>query len=116
MAFEPLDISHIAYNHPIDYLECIEDMNVPAYKVASFEATDLPLIKYIAATKKPMILSTGMANLAEIEEMVVTAKEAGCQELILLHCISNHPIDHLECKILPNHNQLSLSQRYRFVA
>lgn len=72
-------------------VDLLEDMNVPAYKVASFEATDLPLIKYIAATKKPMILSTGMANLAEIEEMVVTAKEAGCQELILLHCISSYP-------------------------
>jgi len=72
-------------------VDLLEDMNVPAYKVASFEVTDLPLIKYIATTKKPMIMSTGMANLEEIEEMVATAKDAGCQELILLHCISSYP-------------------------
>jgi N-acetylneuraminate synthase len=69
----------------------LEDLNVPAYKVASFEATDLPLIKYIASTKKPLIMSTGMANFEEIEEMVETARDAGCKDLILLHCISSYP-------------------------
>jgi len=72
-------------------VDLLEDLNTPAYKVASFEATDLPLIRYIASTKKPMIMSTGMANLEEIEEMVATAKEAGCQDLIILHCISSYP-------------------------
>jgi len=72
-------------------VDLLEDLNTPAYKVASFEATDLPLIKYIASTKKPLIMSTGMANLEEIEEMVETAREAGCDDLILLHCISSYP-------------------------
>ncbi|MDC6455601.1 pseudaminic acid synthase [Candidatus Pseudothioglobus singularis] len=72
-------------------VDLLEDLNVPAYKLASFEAADLPLIKYIASTKKPLIMSTGMANLEEIEEMVDTAKLAGCKDLILLHCISSYP-------------------------
>jgi len=69
----------------------LEELNTPAYKIASFEMTDLPLVKYVAQTKKPMIISTGMANLEEIKEVVRVAKENGCTDLILLHCISSYP-------------------------
>jgi pseudaminic acid synthase len=73
-------------------VDLLESLNTPAYKVASFEVTDLPLIRYIAGTGKPMIISTGMANEFEIEDAVTTAREAGCRDIVLLHCVSSYPV------------------------
>ncbi len=72
-------------------LEYLEARNVPAYKIASFEMTDLPLVRRIAAKGKPLIISTGMASLQEIEETLAVARDAGASEIVILHCVSSYP-------------------------
>ncbi|MDP3086744.1 MAG: pseudaminic acid synthase [Methylotenera sp.] len=87
------ELGIIAFSTPFDdtAVDFLENLDVPCYKIASFENTDLPLIRRVAATGKPLIISTGMASIAELDDTVKAAREAGCKDLILLKCTSTYP-------------------------
>lgn len=100
----------IGFSTPFDFtaVDFLETLECPVYKVASFENIDLPLIKRIAQTGKPMVLSTGMANLSELDDLVRTARMNGCSDLTLLKCTSSYPAEPVGTNLLtiPHMRQL----------
>ena len=100
----------LAFSSPFDNtsVDFLETLNVPLYKIASFENTDLPLIRLVAATGKPIIISTGMATLAELDETVRAARQAGCKDLVLLKCTSTYPAtpDNINILTIPHMREM----------
>ena len=96
------ELGLIAFSTPFDEtaVDFLEGLNVPAYKIASFENNHLPLIRKAASTGKPLIISTGMASIAELDEAVKSAREAGCNDIVLLKCTSTYPSTPEETNIL----------------
>jgi len=96
------ELRMIPFSTPFDdtAVDFLEKLDMPCYKIASFENTDLPLIRRVAATGKPMLISTGMATVAELDETVRAARKAGCKDLILLKCTSTYPATPEDTNIL----------------
>lgn len=104
------ELGMIGFSTPFDEtaVDFLESLNVPCYKIASFENTDIPLIRKVAATGKPLIISTGMASLAELDDTVRAARAAGCTELVLLKCTSAYPAspEHTHIRTIPHLREL----------
>ena len=104
------ELGMLCFSTPFDEtaVDFLEDLNVPAYKIASFENTHLPLIKKVAVTGKPMIISTGMASIAELDETVRTIRDAGCEQFALLKCTSTYPatLENINVLTIPHMREL----------
>ncbi len=96
------ELGLICFSSPFDEtaVDFLEDLNVPAYKIASFENTHMPLIKKVAATGKPMIISTGLASISELDEMIRIIREEGCDQIALLKCTSTYPAKPINSNII----------------